>query len=72
MSDVFALLQMKFAERCILVLGRENSGLPLPVIQLMDFCCQIPQQGVLRSLNAHVSGSLVLWEYTRQMLLSAP
>lgn len=54
------------------MLGRENSGLPLDVINEMDYCVQIPQQGVLRSLNAHVSGALVLWEYTRQMLVASP
>ncbi|CAN0261891.1 unnamed protein product [Hapterophycus canaliculatus] len=52
-----------------LVLGRENSGLPLEVLSEMDVCCQIPQQGVLRSLNAHVSGAIVLAEYSRQMLV---
>lgn len=61
-------LQMTFSEQCVLVLGREHSGLPLAIINEMDFCCQIPQQGILRSLNAHVSGALVLWEYTRQVL----
>lgn len=59
---------MKFPENVVLVLGREQSGLPLSIINEMDCCCEIPQQGVLRSLNAHVSGALILWEYTRQML----
>ncbi|CAM9393468.1 unnamed protein product [Ectocarpus sp. 6 AP-2014] len=54
-----------------LVLGRENSGLPLDVIGEMDVCCQIPQQGVLRSLNAHVSGAIILAEYSRQMLVDS-
>ncbi|CAN0024886.1 unnamed protein product, partial [Ectocarpus fasciculatus] len=54
-----------------LVLGRENSGLPLDVIAEMDACCQIPQQGVLRSLNAHVSGAIILAEYSRQMLVDS-
>ena len=68
------MTQMKFHPdlRYTLVLGRENSGLPLEVIAEMDVCCQIPQQGVLRSLNAHVSGAIVLAEYSRQMLLTPP
>lgn len=65
------MIQMKFPPRCVLLLGGEQRGLPLEMINEMDFCCQIPQQGVLRSLNAHVSGALILWEYTRQMLTSA-
>ena len=69
---MLASWQMEFPKRCVLILGRENSGVPLEVINEMDCCCQIPQQGVLRSLNAHVSGAMVLWEYTRQMLVAAP
>lgn len=29
-------------------------------------CLLIPQLGVIRSLNVHVSASICLWEYTRQ------
>lgn len=57
--------------RYTLVLGRENSGLPLEVISEMDVCCQIPQHGVLRSLNAHVSGAIILAEYSRQMMMAS-
>lgn len=70
-NNSVCLTKMEFQKRCVLILGSENSGLPLEVINEMDFCCQIPQQGVLRSLNAHVSGALTLWEYTRQMLVAS-
>lgn len=33
---------------------------------------EIPQQGQLRSLNVHVSGSIVIWEYIRQVGKVAP
>lgn len=70
-TTLFDFGQMKFHRHLhyTLVLGRENSGLPLEVLNEMDVCCQIPQQGVLRSLNAHVSGAIVLAEYSRQMLV---
>lgn len=73
-SVVSRQTQMKFHPhlRYTLVLGRENSGLPLEVIGEMDVCCQIPQQGVLRSLNAHVSGAIILAEYSRQMVIASP
>jgi hypothetical protein len=32
----------------------------------LDVCVEIPQQGIIRSLNVHVSGAIMLWEYTRQ------
>ena len=45
-------------------------GIPVELIQLLDVCVEIPQQGVIRSLNVHVSGALLIWEYTRQRLLA--
>ena len=30
---------------------------------MLDLCIEIPQYGVIRSLNVHVSGSILLWEY---------
>ncbi|CAM9908896.1 unnamed protein product [Choristocarpus tenellus] len=62
------LTEVIFPERCVFLLGREYSGIPVSLIEEMDICVQIPQRGVLRSLNAHVSGALVLWEYTRQSI----
>lgn len=35
---------------------------------MLDVCVEIPQQGVIRSLNVHVSAALLIWEYTRQQL----
>ena len=39
---------------------------------MLDVCVEIPQQGVIRSLNVHVSAALLIWEYTRQHLSSGP
>ncbi|CAM9847628.1 unnamed protein product, partial [Discosporangium mesarthrocarpum] len=63
------LEKVAFPQKCVLVLGAEYMGIPVSLIDEMDFCVQIPQMGVLRSLNAHVSGAMVLWEYTRQRLV---
>jgi tRNA guanosine-2'-O-methyltransferase len=38
------------------------------VLQLLDATLEIPQLGVIRSLNVHVSGAIALYEYTRQGL----
>lgn len=53
----------------VLVLGREKEGIPVEIIHMLDACIEIPQLGVVRSLNVHVSGALALWEYTRQQRL---
>ncbi|KAI7980638.1 putative methyltransferase TARBP1 [Camellia lanceoleosa] len=50
----------------VLVLGREKEGIPAEIIHILDACIEIPQLGVVRSLNVHVSGAIALWEYTRQ------
>ena len=48
--------------------SNEKEGIPVNLIQLLDVCVEIPQQGIIRSLNVHVSGALLIWEYTRQQL----
>lgn len=50
----------------VLVLGREKEGIPVDIIHALDACVEIPQLGIIRSLNVHVSGAIALWEYTRQ------
>ncbi|XP_043812569.1 uncharacterized protein LOC110629722 isoform X3 [Manihot esculenta] len=58
--------QYVFPRKTVLVLGREKEGIPVDVIHMLDACVEIPQLGVIRSLNVHVSGAIGLWEYTRQ------
>uniref|UniRef100_A0A2K6EJE2 tRNA (guanosine(18)-2'-O)-methyltransferase TARBP1 n=1 Tax=Propithecus coquereli TaxID=379532 RepID=A0A2K6EJE2_PROCO len=58
-----------FPEKSLLLLGNEREGIPANLIQQLDVCVEIPQQGIIRSLNVHVSGALLIWEYTRQQLL---
>ena len=50
-----------------LLLGREKTGVPAPLLSLADVAVQIPQRGLVRSLNVHVSGALVVWELAKQM-----
>ncbi|XP_057386699.1 probable methyltransferase TARBP1 isoform X2 [Balaenoptera acutorostrata] len=63
------LTQYCFPEKSLLLLGNEREGIPANLIQQVDVCVEIPQQGITRSLNVHVSGALLIWEYTRQQLL---
>ncbi|KAI8621649.1 Alpha/beta knot methyltransferase [Chytriomyces sp. MP71] len=55
-----------FPPKCVLLLGREKLGIPTPLIPLMDHLVEIPQFGVIRSLNVHVSGALVLYNFSKQ------
>lgn len=49
----------------------ETSGIPHNLLTLMDMCIEIKQLGIVRSLNVHVAGSLLIWEYTKQHCLQS-
>lgn len=55
-----------FPKRCVLLIGNEQNGIPVRLLPLLDVCLEIPMLGVTRSLNAHVSGAMVVWQYTQQ------
>ncbi|KAG7955620.1 hypothetical protein I3843_11G082000 [Carya illinoinensis] len=65
-ANSIPLDQYTFPAKMVLVLGREKEGIPVDMIHVLDACIEIPQLGVVRSLNVHVSGAIALWEYTRQ------
>ncbi|GCB68596.1 hypothetical protein scyTo_0005329 [Scyliorhinus torazame] len=62
------LAHYSFPEKTLLLLGNEREGIPANFIQHLDVCVEIPQCGIIRSLNVHVSGALLMWEYTRQQM----
>ena len=62
------LNEYQFPDKIVLVLGAEAQGIPADILSLLDVAIEIPQLGMTRSLNVHVSGSIVLWEYTKQHL----
>ncbi|KAL1922522.1 uncharacterized protein VTP21DRAFT_10061 [Calcarisporiella thermophila] len=53
-----------FPERCVLLLGKEREGIPAPLLQMLDETLEIPQYGLTRSLNVHVSAAITLYAYT--------
>ncbi|GFR51713.1 hypothetical protein Agub_g14159, partial [Astrephomene gubernaculifera] len=61
-----ALQAFTFPQRTLLLLGNEQSGVPQSLIGAMDACVEIPMLGVTRSLNAHVSGAMAVWQYVQQ------
>lgn len=58
-----------FPRDCVLLLGREREGIPMQLLQLLDHTVEIPQLGLIRSLNVHVSGAITLYEYSKQQLI---
>jgi len=61
-----SLSSYKFPDKCVLVLGQEQLGIPPDILLLLDKCIEIPQFGMIRSLNVHVSASIVIWQYILQ------
>ncbi|XP_071050824.1 uncharacterized protein [Onthophagus taurus] len=67
--DSVKLNDYKFPSKSILVLGNEKKGIPFSLLPHLDVCLEIPQFGVVRSLNVHVAGSTFIWEYVKQISL---
>ncbi|OEH75435.1 RNA family protein [Cyclospora cayetanensis] len=61
--------EFAFPRKTALVLGAEKEGMPAPLMSHIDHCVEIPQLGLIRSLNVHVSASMCIWEYANQHLL---
>ncbi len=49
-----------------LIYRHEKDGIPANLLSVLDVAVEIPQFGVVRSLNVHVSGALFVWEYAKQ------
>jgi len=56
--------------KTVLLLGKEKEGIPVQFLQAVDSCVEIPQFGMIRSLNVHVSGAITIWELTRRTRLA--
>ncbi|KEG10956.1 hypothetical protein DQ04_03111010 [Trypanosoma grayi] len=64
-----SMASYKFPERAVILLGAEGHGVPAALLPLLDVCVEIPQFGLIRSLNVHVTGAITMYEYTRQRLM---
>ncbi|KAL3916779.1 MAG: hypothetical protein SGILL_005025 [Bacillariaceae sp.] len=62
-------VEMPTDKPTVLLLGKEKEGIPVRFLQAVDQCMEIPQFGMIRSLNVHVSGAIAIWEFTRRMRL---
>ena len=67
-SSSQSLSELEFPKKTVLLLGKEKEGIPVQFLQVVDVCVEIPQLGLIRSLNVHVSGAISIWEYTKQMM----
>lgn len=68
-SNSVKLNEYNFPKKSLLFLGNEKEGIPANLLPIMDTCVEIPQLGMIRSLNVHVTGAMFVWEYARQWSL---
>jgi 23S rRNA (guanosine2251-2'-O)-methyltransferase len=52
-----------------LVFGHEINGVSQEVIDMCDYCVEIPQYGTKHSFNIAVSVGIVLWEFSRKIII---
>jgi tRNA guanosine-2'-O-methyltransferase len=60
------LQSTSFPSRVVLVLGDEKRGIPPNILQVLTHVVEIPQFGLIRSLNVHVSAGMIVWEWIKQ------
>lgn len=53
----------------LLFYRNEKNGIPADIINILDCAVEIPQLGVVRSLNVHVTAAIFMWEYSKQHLM---
>ena len=63
-----SLAEFHWPDKSVLILGHEKEGISIELLQEIDNCLEIPQLGVIRSLNVHVSCALAIWEASKQFL----
>jgi len=54
-------------EKYALVFGNEVKGVQQSIVDMSDYCIEIPQEGTKHSLNISVSAGVVLWDFYRKL-----
>lgn len=57
---------LKFPVKTVLVMGKEREGVPGEVLAHLDFCVEIEQFGVVRSLNIQTATAVLVHAYNNQ------
>ncbi|MEI6049593.1 MAG: RNA methyltransferase [Bacteroidota bacterium] len=59
-------MQIEKREKYALVFGHEVNGVDQEVLDLCDYCIEIPQFGTKHSFNIAISVGIVLWELNKK------
>ncbi|KAK9476087.1 hypothetical protein V1514DRAFT_337965 [Lipomyces japonicus] len=58
--------ELKFPNKAVLVLGKEKEGIVPEVLRELDFCIEIKQTGIVRSMNIQTATAVVVHAYSVQ------
>lgn len=60
-------LKLEKGNRYAVVLGNEVRGVKQEVVDICDYCVEIPQYGTKHSLNVSVAAGLIIWDFSKQL-----
>jgi 23S rRNA (guanosine2251-2'-O)-methyltransferase len=61
-------IKIEKGKKYALVFGHEINGVAQEIVDLCDYCLEIPQFGTKHSFNIAVSTGIVLWEMNRNLM----
>lgn len=64
-----SVFEFEFPRRSVLLVGSEGSGLNRLLLEQADYRVQIPMMGSIDSLNVGQATAVLLYEYSRQLIL---
>lgn len=68
-STMLPELKLDKFKKYAVILGNEVKGVQQSVVDICDGCVEIPQFGTKHSLNVSVTGGIIIWEFSRKMIL---
>lgn len=57
---------LKFPQKSLILLGREREGIPGDLLAELDFCVEIKQVGIVRSMNIQTATAIIVHAYSSQ------
>lgn len=58
--------KLEFPKKSLILLGREKEGVPGELLAELDFCVEINQVGVIRSMNIQTATAVIVHAYSTQ------
>lgn len=65
-SSVELNSDLKFPKKSLILIGKEREGVPGDLLAELDFCVEIKQVGVIRSMNIQTATAIIVHAYSSQ------